>query len=228
MDEIEKKSKNNQKKRPLIDGIIGVEGISDVEEKKQKIEEKRASEYEVDDEEKKQILLEIEKGININLESKDILYFLLLQFIPLIILGCALFIPGLYYLIKKTPDLKGLFIILIILGSVAFIYSVIRLLATITYQIKITNTELKWHGIAKWFTIENIGLTSVKVTKSFYFYLIKVGGIIRIGVEAICVYSDKKENWIRAYPLRKSRGDQLVKIITCWLELTKPLSTETS
>ncbi|MBN1330982.1 MAG: hypothetical protein JXA54_16035 [Candidatus Heimdallarchaeota archaeon] len=223
-----KKSKRDQKKRPIFDGIIGVEGISDVEEKKQKIEKKLASEYEVEDEEKKQFLISLENGISMKIESKDILYFLFAQLLPLLIISGAFFVPGVYFLLDSSSNLKGFLIIIIILGVIIFIYSFIRLLATFNYQIKITSKELKWHSITRWITIENTELTGLKASKNYYFYLIKVGGIIRIGIEAICIFSGKREYWLRAYPLRKSRADQLVKIICCWLELTKPLSNETS
>ncbi|HUT79992.1 MAG TPA: hypothetical protein VMZ29_02225 [Candidatus Bathyarchaeia archaeon] len=228
MEQSNKKSKNDQRKRPIIDGLIGGEGISDIEEKKQKIEEKRASEYEVEDEEKKQILSDIENGIFIKMESDDILHFLFFQFLPLLILCGAFFVPGLVLLFHAATDLRGFLIILVILGGLIFIYSIIRLLAALTFQLRIDNKELKWRNITRWITIENQGLTGLKASKSYYFYLINVGGILRIGVEAICVFSGKKEHWIRVYPLRITRADQLVKIICCWLELTKPLSNETS
>ena len=85
----------------------------------------------------------------------------------------------------------------------------------------ITQTEIKWRNVFWWNTIINQNITEVSAKYSFYFYLIRVGGILRFGVEIIQVISDEKEFWVRAYPLRKLKADQLVKTVMCWSEMTE-------
>jgi len=222
----QEKNENDKKKRPIMDNILGTEGISDVDEKRQKQEEKKAKLYEISDEEKVNYVANIKNGITLQLEWKDILLFIVVQFIPLLLLGGAFFFFFLYYFFSTTSEWRNFNIILIVLGSMVFFYALIRLVCALSFKLEMSITEIKWRNVFWWKSILNQGLTHIKVNRGAYFYLIKVGGMISFGIEVILIASESKDYWLRAYPLRKARAEYLVKIVNCWIELTKPLAKE--
>ena len=149
------------------------------------------------------------------MDFKDVLIYILAQFFPLLALGAACLIPGIIYI-----DNLSAFILIVIAGC-AFLYAILRVIFACSYKIDITTTAIKWRSIFWWKEIPNISVDCVNAMQGNYCYLIKIRGFLRYGVEVIQIVSDDKEHWVRAYPLRKSKGDQLVKILICWAELTK-------
>ncbi|MHA1531510.1 MAG: hypothetical protein ACTSR6_05885 [Candidatus Heimdallarchaeota archaeon] len=209
MKESEKQVENDKRKRVFKENILAGEGISEIDDKRIKQDEKRAVKQEIDEKEKIEIVKQIKSGVNYDVDFKDVLLFLVAQFLPLLLLGSAFFVPGIILLDDSYSSIVYVVLgagILLFLGSLIYLYSLIRLLSALTYKMSITQTEIKWRNVFWWNT---------------YFYLIRVGGILRFGVEVIQVVSVEKEFWIRAYPLRKSKANQLVKTIMCWSELTE-------
>ena len=224
MNESEKQVENNKRKRVFKENILAGEGISEIDDKRIKQDEKRAVKQEIDEKEKIEIIQQIKNSLNYNVDLKDILLFLVVQFLPILLIGSAFFVPGIIFLGDSYSSVVYVVLgasILILIGSLIYLYSIIRLLCAVTYKMSITQTEIKWRNVFWWNTIINQNITEVSAKYSFYFYLIRVGGILRFGVEIIQVVSDEKELWIRAYPLRKAKADQLVKTIMCWSELTQ-------
>ncbi|TET32408.1 MAG: hypothetical protein E3J70_01005 [Candidatus Heimdallarchaeota archaeon] len=224
MKESEKHIENDKRKHILKDPILGGEGISEIDEKRIKADEKRAVKQEIDEKEKIELTKQINNGVNYDVDLKDVLLFLVAQFLPLLLLGSAFFAPGIILLDDSYSSVTYVILgagILMFLGSLIYLYSLIRLICAVTYKMSITQTEIKWRNIFWWNTIVNQNITGVIAFYSFYFYLIRIGGILRFGVEIIQVVSEEKEFWIRAYPLRKSKADQLVKTVMCWSEMTE-------
>jgi hypothetical protein len=224
MNKSEKQIENNKRKHILKDPILGGEGISEIDDKRIKQDEKRAIKQEIDEKEKKEIIKQIKSGVNYDVDLKDVLLFLIVQFLPLLLLGSAFLVPGIVLLDDSHSSVIYVRLgagILMFLGSLIYLYSLIRLICTVTYKMSITQTEIKWRNIFWWNTIVNQNITGVFAFYSFYFYLIRIGGILRFGVEIIQVVLEEKEFWIRAYPLRKSKADQLVKTVMCWSEMTE-------
>ncbi len=215
MNESAENNSNSRKKRPIRDSLLGGEGISDVEEKRKKIEEKKANKYFIEDSEKEEFLKQIKKGLSFSMDFKDVLIYILTQFLPLLALGTACLIPGIIYIDNLSA------FILIVLAGFAFLYAILRVIFACSYKIDVTTTAIKWRSIFRWKEIPNVDNVCVNAMQGNYCYLIKIKGFLRYGVEVIQIVSDEKEHWIRAYPLRKSKGDQLVKTLICWLELTK-------
>lgn len=224
MNESKKQVENDKRKRVFKENILAGEGISEIDDKRIKQDEKRAVKQEIDEKEKIEIIQQIKNSLNYNVDLKDILLFLVVQFLPILLIGSAFFVPGIIFLGDSYSSVVYVVLgasILILIGSLIYLYSIIRLLCAVTYKMSITQTEIKWRNVFWWNTIINQNITEVSAKYSFYFYLIRVGGILRFGVEIIQVVSDEKELWIRAYPLRKAKADQLVKTIMCWSELTQ-------
>ena len=229
MKESEKHIENDKRKHILKDPILGGEGISEIDDKRIKQDEKRAIKQEIDEKEKIELTKQINNGVNYDVDLKDVLLFLVAQFLPLLLLGSAFLVPGIILLDDSYSSVTYVILgagILMFLGSLIYLYSLIRLLCTVTYKMSITQTEIKWRNIFWWNTIVNQNITGVIAFYSFYFYLIRIGGILRFGVEIIQVVSEEKAFWIRAYPLRKSKADQLVKTIMCWSEITESTQTK--
>ncbi|MGC9780763.1 MAG: hypothetical protein HZR80_16090 [Candidatus Heimdallarchaeota archaeon] len=216
MNESAENNSDSRKKRPIRDSLLGGEGISDVEEKRIKMEEKKASKYFIEDSEKEEFLKQIKRGLSFSMDFKDVLIYILAQFLPLLALGAACLVPGIIYL---PNDLSAL--ILIVLAGFAFLYAILRVIFACSYKIDVTTIAIKWRSIFRWKEIPNVSIDCVNAMQGNYCYLIKIKGFLRYGVEVIQIVSDEKEHWIRAYPLRKSKGDQLVKTLICWAELTK-------
>ncbi|MFW9924868.1 MAG: hypothetical protein ACFFDW_16440 [Candidatus Thorarchaeota archaeon] len=209
--------KKNEKKidiKTLKEHVIGGEGISEVEEKRHKFEEKFAVKYEIDSEKREELNQKITQGLEIKTDKKDLLIFLLSQFLPLILLSSGLFIPGIIFL---TKDIY--FVILIILGSLGYFYASVRLISTITYRIKISITEIRWHNCFWWNVIPNSNIQEVVPKNGYFFYFTKIGGVGRFGVEVIQIVSKENEYWIRGYPLSKEKADELVLTIKCWSDI---------
>ncbi|MHA1555530.1 MAG: hypothetical protein ACTSPM_01210, partial [Candidatus Heimdallarchaeota archaeon] len=102
----------------LKDSLIGGEGLKEVEEKRQKFVEKHSVKLEISEEKEKEIVEKIKEGFSLKTESKDFWLFMIAQFLPLMIIGSALFIPGLIFL---SQDLY--FLILIIAGALDYLYT---------------------------------------------------------------------------------------------------------
>lgn len=208
-------NKNNERKT-IKESLMGGEGISDVEEKRQKFEEKHTKNYEVTPEKKEEALKKIEQGINISIENKDMIYFLMAHFLPLILISSVCFVPGIIFLYQSFYLL-----IVIILGALGYLYACIRLICTLTYKVHITKEKIRWRNCFWWNEITNEDIQEVNAINSHYFYFTKIGGIGRIGVEVIAIETTKKKYWLRAYPLRKKRADELVIIVKCWAGKTE-------
>jgi hypothetical protein len=229
MSESDNPEDNDKKKRVFKESMLGGEGISEIDERRIKQDEKRAIKQDIDEEEREELLELIKNGTNFDAKIKDVLLFLVVQFLPLLILGSAFFVPGFILLDDSYSSVPYVILgaaILMSLGSLIYLYSLIRLVSAATYKIQITQTEIKWRNVFWWNTVENKNIIGVFASYSFYFYLIRIGGLLRFGVEIIQVVSEEKEYWIRAYPLWRSKGDKLVKAIMCWSELTQSTQIE--
>ncbi|MBK5112241.1 MAG: hypothetical protein KGD59_07285 [Candidatus Heimdallarchaeota archaeon] len=229
MSESDNLEDNDKKKRVFKESMLGGEGISEIDERRIKQDEKRAIKQDIDEEEREELLELIKNGTNFDANIKDVLLFLVVQFLPLLILGSAFFVPGFILLDDSYSSVPYVILgaaILMSLGSLIYLYSLIRLVSAVTYKIQITQTEIKWRNVFWWNTVENKNITGVFARYSFYFYLIRTGGLLRFGVEIIQVVSEEKEYWIRAYPLWGSKSDKLVKAVMCWSELTQSTQIE--
>ena len=211
-----KKEKVGEKIRPMLEQYMKGEGLSDVDARRTKFAEKHERKHYVDEEKKKEIQDNICNGIIFKLDKNDILIFLLSNFLPLFIIASGCFVPGIVLLVLYG-DLFTL--VLIICGSLFYLYLITRTLAAFTYKIEMNKDTLRWRNIAWWNDIPNEKIIGIKAIQSFYLYFTKVGGVARIGVEAIKITSSEGEYWIRAYPFRKSKSDELVIAIKCWIEL---------
>ncbi|HUU77002.1 MAG TPA: hypothetical protein VMX55_01565 [candidate division Zixibacteria bacterium] len=211
--------KENKTKKPvdikvLKESLLGGEGISDVEARRQKFVERRSVKHEVDEEKRKKITDDINQGLQIKTNISDFLIFFISQFIPLLIIGSTLFVPG---MIKLADDLY--FLILIIFGGFLYLYAFIRLISTLSYKIEIGNEKIKWRNVFWWKEVPNKDILEINAIPSYYTYFTKIGGVGRIGVEVIQIKTGEKEYWVRAYPLRKKTGDELVIILKCWSDI---------
>jgi hypothetical protein len=220
MSESEKSKKEMIAQKLLKNKFTEGEGVSDIDEKRQKAKEKRRFKISLESHEEESIAKKISSGIVQSIDKKDILIYILAQLLPLLILSSAMFIPSLFYLNKVDADFRGILIVLLVIGSLLYLYTIIRTIGAFSYKIEITNKELKWRNIFRWRTIENINLLESKPIGSYYFYLIRLGGILRIGIEGVFVKSENKEYWIRIYPFYKKKADELAKIIHCWVNIT--------
>lgn len=210
----------SKSKKLLNKSFIEGNGISDIDEKRQYAKEKRKIKLIYDTNEKEQIINQIKQGITLSLNYKDILLYLLLQLIPLLALASTMFVPSLIYL-NKALDIRGVLIILLVLGSFLYMFGLLRTISAFSYKIEISETNLKWRSIFWWNSIENINLIDSKPIGSYYLYLIRIRGILRFGIEVINVVSKDKEYWIRTYPFYKKKAYHLAKIIDSWIGLTK-------
>jgi len=211
-----KKENRAEKIRPIYETYMKGEGISDVEDRRSKFVEKHEVKHYVDEDRKKEIQTNICDGVNFQLDKKDILIFFLTNFIPLFILASSFFVPGIVLLLLYN-DLFTL--VLIITGGLFYFYLLARTVAAFTYKIEMSKETLRWRNIFWWNDIPNENITSIKAIQSYYLFFTKVGGVGRIGVEIIKISSTDGDYWIRAYPFRKSKGDELVITIKCWIEL---------
>ena len=218
---MEEKKKNRDAKQLLKSNFLSGEGISDVEEKKLQNKKKHDIVFEITTEEREDICKQIEELLVFKIDFKDVMFFLLLQFIPLLLMGLGILIPSIYYFNLVNINIRNVLIILIILGSTSLFYALIRLIAMISYKVEISNSTLRWRNFFKWITIENQNCEEISPKGSYYFYLPKIRGIIQFGYEVIKITSKDTTYWIRAYPLRKKKGKELIKSINCWLELAK-------
>ena len=212
----EKFKAKNLLNRTFIEG----DGVSDIDEKRQKAEEKRKIKLIFETNEKEEIIKQIKQGMTLSLNYKDILLFILGQLLPLLILASAMFIPSFYYL-NRAIDIRNVLIILLVLGSLVYFYTMLRTIAAFSYKIEISEMKLKWRSIFLWKTIDNVNLLDSNPIGSYYFYLHRIGGFLRFGIEVIKVSSSNKEYWIRSYPFYKKKANQLAKIIHCWINLTQ-------
>ncbi|NHJ46788.1 MAG: hypothetical protein FK733_03275 [Asgard group archaeon] len=218
---MEEKKKNRDPKQLLKSDFLSGEGISDVEEKKIQSKKKQDIVLEVTSEERDFICKQIDDTLVFKIDFKDVLFFLLLQFLPLTIMGLAMLIPSIYYFNLVVVYTRNVLIILLILGTSSLLYAIIRLFALVSYKVEITNTTLKWRNFFTWISIENRDCNKIEAKGGYYFYLPKIRGIIQIGFEVIKIISKDKTHWVRAYPLRKNKGKELIKSLNCWLELSK-------
>ncbi|NHJ04370.1 MAG: hypothetical protein EAX90_06075 [Candidatus Heimdallarchaeota archaeon] len=214
MSKKETKTKKPVDIRVLKESLLGGEGISEVEARRQKFVEKRSVKHEVDEEKRKKITDDINQGLHINININDFLIFFIAQLIPLLIVGSALFVPG---MIKLADD--RYFLILIIFGGLLYLYAFIRLISTLFYKIVISNEKIKWRNVFWWQEVPNKNILEINAIPSYYTYFTKIGGVGRIGVEVIQIKTEEKDYWIRAYPLRKKTGDELVIILKCWSDI---------
>ncbi|NHK30821.1 MAG: hypothetical protein FK730_05680 [Asgard group archaeon] len=221
MSDSEKKRKEMIAQKILKNKFIEGEGVSDIDEKRQKAEEKRKIKISLDSHEEESIAKQISEGFAKSIVIKDVLIYIFAQFLPLIILGSAMFIPSIYYLNLVSLNIRGILIILLIFGNLVYLYAIFRTIGAFSYKIEITNEKLKWRNIFWWNTIENINLLDAKPIGSYYFYFIRIGGILRFGIEGIFVKSDNKEYWIRTYPFYKKKADELAKIIHYWINISQ-------
>jgi len=215
-----KRPKDPQQKKKLLlsSSLLSSEGISDVELKRQKITEKKATIIAITPEEREELKKQMTTGVSIKPHVKDILAFLGLQFLPLVALASAIFVPGIYYYFQTSADIRNLMIILQILGCLLYFYTLIRLLSTITYRIEISKERIRWRNIFWWNEIAHEKGFKLSMKKGFYFYLTKIGGLVQIGIEVFCLKSETLDYWVRAYPLRKTAAERLAKLLTVWLE----------
>ncbi|MHA1156566.1 MAG: hypothetical protein ACTSQK_10705 [Candidatus Heimdallarchaeota archaeon] len=204
----------------LKDSLIGGEGLKEVEEKRQKFVEKHSVKLEISEEKEKEIVEKIKEGFSLKTESKDFWLFMIAQFLPLMIIGSALFIPGLIFL---SQDLY--FLILIIAGALDYLYTIIRLICMLTFKVEFTPEKISWRNIFWQKEIPNRDIVEIKPIQSFYLYFTKIGGVGRFGVEVILIATEDTDYWLRAYPFRKSRGDELVITTKCWATLTEQIDS---
>ncbi len=209
--EKKKRNKNDKIRVSLKESLTGGEGIKEVDEKRQKFVEKHSVKLEISEEKEKEIIKKIKQGYSLKTEGKDFWLFLVAQFLPLMIVGFAFFIPGLIFLSQNT-----FFIVLIILGSLDILYTIIRLICMLTFKVEFTAEKISWRNIFWWKEISNHNIVEVKAIQSFYLYFTKIGGVGRFGVEVILIATENADSWLRAYPFRKIRGDELVITTKCW------------
>jgi hypothetical protein len=215
----ENKKKNKETKHLLKSDFLSGEGISDVEEKRLQSQKKRDIIPEITSEERDNICKQIEQILVFKIDYMDVLYFLLLQLLPLLLIGLSMLIPSIYFFTEVNTDIRNVLIILIIMGSLTLFYSVMRLFALISYKIEITNNNLRWRNYFKWITIEKQVCEKIIPIGSYYFFLPVIRGLIQYGYEVIKITTEEKIYWIRAYPFRKKKGKELIKSLLCWLEL---------
>ena len=220
---MDKEKKSTLKIPQLGNGLMKGDKISEVEEKRIKFEEKITKKREIELVEKEKYIWQIKNTLEHKTEAKDIFFFIILQFFPLIIVGSVFCIPGLIFLLKPITfiDYKALSIIIIIIGCLVFLYAIIRFICTITYKIILTPKSLKWKDVFFWKEILNEDVTAIQPIFGYYIYMIKIGGVLSFGIENILIKTKDKEFWIRAYPLRKSKAIQLFIAISCWAELAQ-------
>ena len=213
MNEVDRKEKRKQTVQSIRETLVGGEGISVIEERRQKFEEKHTIKHEINDEIREEFNSLLKEGLVIKPDRKDIGMFFVAQFLPLIILGSSCFIPGLLLL---NRDLW--FIILIIHGGLAYLYALIRMICTFTYSIEFSKDQIKWRNIFKKNLIDKTEFLEIEAKHGYYLYFTKIGGVFRIGVEVIRLVSEENEFWIRSYPLSKKKSDKLVVYLKCWVE----------
>jgi len=211
-----KKEKVGEKIRPMYEQYMKGEGISDVEDRRSQFLEKHEVKHYIEEEKKKEIQDNICNGVTFKLDKKDILIFLVSNFLPLLILASGCFVPGIVLLVLYG-DLYTL--ILIICGGLLLLYLLARTITAFTYKIELNKETLRWRNIFWWNDIPNENIIGIQAIQSYYMYFTKIGGVARIGVETIKITSTDTDYWIRAYPFRKSKSDELVVSIKCWIEL---------
>ncbi|MHA1124264.1 MAG: hypothetical protein ACTSO7_03930 [Candidatus Heimdallarchaeota archaeon] len=213
---VKKKEKVGEKIRPMYEQYMKGEGISDVEDRRSKFAEKHEIKHYVDEDKKKEIQANLCKGIEFKLDLKDYLIFFLSNFLPLFIIASACFVPGIVLLVLNG-DLFTL--ILIINGGLFYLFLLTRTVAAFTYKIKMDKDTLQWRNIFWWNDVPNKDIIGIKAIHGYYMYFTKIGGVARIGVEAIKITSTEGDYWIRAFSFKKSKSDDLVIAIKCWIEL---------
>lgn len=218
--EKKKRNRSDKVRVSLKDSLIGGEGIKEVEEKRQKFVEKHSVKLEISEEKEKEIIEKIKQGYSLKTEGRDFWLFMVVQFLPLMIVGSALFVPGLVFLPRDS-----FYLILIIVGGLDLLYTAIRLLCMLTFKVEFIPEKISWRNIFWWKEIPNQNIAEVKAIQSFYLYFTKVGGVGRFGVEIILIATEEKDFWLRAYPFRKSRGDELVITTKCWAILSEKIDS---
>ena len=210
-----KQNKEDKVRVSLKDSLIGGEGLKEVEEKRQKFVEKHSVKLEITEERAKEISTLIIQGLTFKTDKKDFGCFLLNQFLPLMIIGSACFIPGIIFL---SQDIY--FLVLIIFGGLAYLYTLVRMISTLTFKVEFTPEKIRWRNTFKWNEIPNKDITEVKAIQSFFLYFTKIGGVGRFGVEIILIATEENDFWLRAYPFKKSKGDEMVITTKCWVNLS--------
>ena len=217
----EKKKRNRSEKVrvSLKESLLGGEGLKEVEEKRQKFVEKHSVKLEISEENEKELIEKIKRGYSLKIEKRDFWLFMVTQFLPLMFVGSACFVPGLIFL-----SLDLVLLLPIIIGGLAYLYTIIRLICMLTFKVEFTSEKISWRNIFWWKEIPNKNITEVKAIQSFYLYFTKIGGVGRFGVEVILIATEETDFWLRAYPFRKSRGDELVITTKCWVILSEKMA----
>ena len=126
MNESEKQAEDDKRKRVFKENILAGEGISEIDDKRIKQDEKRAVKQEIDEKEKTEIIQQIKNGLNYNVDLKDILLFLVVQFLPILLVGSAFFVPGIIFLGDSYSSVVYVVLgasILLLIGSLIYLYS---------------------------------------------------------------------------------------------------------
>jgi hypothetical protein len=210
--------KKRSKSKKVENNFLSGKGISDIDEKRQQTNKKQKIVIELTEQEKEEITKQIERTLVFSIEIKDVLSFLMKQFIPLIFLTLGMLIPSGFYLFKVSVEIRNMLIILLILGTLIGVYSIVRLLTFSRFKVKITKTSVAWRSVFKWNTLEITKIKSIGPIGGYYFYLPKLGGIFQFGLEIIKLSTQEKTYWIQTYPLHKKRGELLVKSILCCID----------
>ena len=198
----------------LKDSLIGGEGLKEVDEKRQKFVEKHAIKVEISEKEEQEIFAQINAGVSMQTNKIDISKFVFLQFLPLLLISSASFVPGIVLLSK------GSFLwIFIILGSLGYFYALIRLISSLTFKVEISKEKIRWRNIFKWNEIPNEDITEINPIQGFLLYFTKLGGVGKVCVEIIQISTEEKDYWLRAYPFEKEKGKRLVLFTQCWSNL---------
>ncbi|MEA2070387.1 MAG: hypothetical protein U9O98_03765, partial [Asgard group archaeon] len=206
-------SKNTpkNKKKNGID-LIENHPISDVEKRQEKRKKKKDKKEIICSEKQKQDIAEkLKKEIKFSIELNDVLHFLLKQVMPLLFLGSAFFIPGIYYLAQDKY-----MILLIIIGSLCYGFTVFRFIGALTTRIHFTPEEVSWLFLWKRNNLSVRNVKKIEEEYGYYFYLIVIGGFLRIGIETLKLLLNGKAKWIRLYAFRKKKAEEIVRVAKCW------------
>ncbi|MBD3189538.1 MAG: hypothetical protein GF308_02790 [Candidatus Heimdallarchaeota archaeon] len=190
-----------------------------IQQTKKEIEQKEEAEKvdiskqkeKVSEEKKQKVLEQIKEGFIFTPDKQDFKNFSI-QFIALLMLGLGLLIPGIILLVQSWYAL-----ILITIGGFLVIYAFIRLVCFLTYRLEIHEEQLKWRNIWWWNIVPKRTIHSIVPKDGYFFYVVKIGGVIRSGIEVIKIEGSKQNYWVRAYPLRPEKGEELVTAIICWM-----------
>lgn len=173
----------------------------DISKQKEKVSEKK----------KQKILEQIKDGLIFTPDTNDFKNFSI-QFIALLVLGSAMLVPGILLLVQSLYAL-----ILVTIGGFLVIYAFVRFICFLTYRLEISEEQLKWRNLWWWNVVPKKTIHSIVPKDGYFFYLVKIGGVIRSGVEVIKIEGNNQNFWVRTYPLRPEKGDELVTAIICWM-----------